>query len=455
MEERQTIILGAGPSGLAAALTLHNARRAVGIIEKTDRVGGLSRTLEYGDFRTDIGPHVYYGKNQGTLRFVEETAGCRLKGIPELTRIWSDGKFFPYPEIKIPQALSNLGIAKTARIALECARLAFRRKRPREPQRSFEEYALSRFGKTLADLMLIGYTEKILGLPASEISVDWAQERTTDLSLVTLIRNILLRKGRGDASRLDRLLYPELGAGSIYDAMRRTIPDACFSFNSVPARIVHDSGAIVEITVPKHGNTDTLRPGHLISSIPVTELITLLDPPAPAEVLQAAQHLHFRSHVLLFLTIGKPSVFPDQWVYFPGKEVPFGRITESRNFSSRMSPPGKTSLSIEFFCREQDAVWNAGAEKLSALSMPWIKKIWALKEADITGAFVHRERFAYPLYDLAYQGHRRTVLSYLAGFRNLRVIGRSGCFTFNGQHQALEGGIAAAEDIIASKKSCP
>jgi len=451
-DDPDVLILGAGPAGLAAAVTLHKAKKQICVIEKADCAGGLCRTLRYGDFKTDIGSHIFYGRDLEALRFIEEAAGRQLQEIDELSRFWFGGKFFPYPVIKIPQVLSNLGVPKTCKILLEYARESWNGRVRPKPLRSFEEYAITKFGKTLAGLTLSGFAEKILGLPAREISVDWVQRRTNNLSLLTLIKNSILQQKSGHENCLERFLYPESGTGSLYEEMKNSIPDKkgnVFKFRSSPIAIVHDNTAIKEVTLKcDKGLAETMRPGNLISSIPLTEFVTLLEPPAPEAVQEAARQLRFRSHVFLFLTLEKPSVFPDQWIHFPEKEIPFGRISEPKNFSARMSPKNATSLLIEFFCKEHDELWAADAQKLSQISLPWLLRLNFVRKQEIAGAFVHREQYAYPIYDLSYNRHKDTIRQYLAGFNNLALIGRNGCFEFNGQHQALENGITAAQHIL-------
>jgi len=177
-----------------------------------------------------------------------------------------------------------------------------------------------------------------------------------------------------------------------------------------------------------------------------------LEPKAPNEVLEDAKNLKFRSHVSLFITVNKPSVFPDQWIYFPDKEIPFGRIMEPKNFSKKMSPADKTSLLVEFFCWENDKIWNASKDELFELSIKWLEKLGFIRREEVIDYFVHKEKYAYPVYDLNYKEKSGIVKSYLRQFRNLQLIGRAGCFRYNNQDHALEMGILAARSIIEGKR---
>jgi protoporphyrinogen oxidase len=166
----------------------------------------------------------------------------------------------------------------------------------------------------------------------------------------------------------------------------------------------------------------------------------------------AAGNLRFRSHVSLFMTLNKPSVFPDQWIYFPDREVPFGRIMEPKNFSGKMSPPDKTSLLIEFFCWEGDDIWNADRERLFELSIDWLERLGFIRREDVIESFVHREKYAYPVYTLDYKRHLEKIKGYLNRFKNLQLVGRSGVFRYNNQDHALEMGILAARTVIEERQ---
>jgi protoporphyrinogen oxidase len=195
-----------------------------------------------------------------------------------------------------------------------------------------------------------------------------------------------------------------------------------------------------------------LRPSHLLSSIPITRFVKLLDPTPPASILEATQNLRFRSHVSLFLTIDKPSIFPDQWIYFPDKEIPFGRIMEPKNFSRKMSPSDRTSLLLEFFCWEGDRIWRAARDELFELSVGWLERFGFIRREELIASYINRERYAYPVYDLQYREHVSRVREYLRGFRNCQCIGRTGSFRYANQDYALEMGMAGAHAIIEGKK---
>jgi protoporphyrinogen oxidase len=352
--------------------------------------------------------------------------------------------------------IANLTASQVAKILADYSFEKLRSLFPGRQYLSFEERVVSDFGRSLAEINILNYTEKVWGLPCSQISADWAKQRIKDLSLFEVAKKLILRSSRGPKTLIDEFYYPDQGTELIYEriAERLTLDThTTFELQSYPLALNHDNERITEIVIQTPAGLRTIsNPEYVVSSIPITELVTLLKPSAPPEVIEASRWLKFRSHTSLFLTIHKQSLFKDQWIYFPEKQIPFGRIMEPKNFSARLSPPGFTSLLIEFFCWENDAVWTATANDLLHMSIDWLERMDFLRRADIINAFVHREKYAYPVYDLQYKEHLGVITAYLRRLVNLFCVGRSGMFRYNNQDHALEMGIMAAHSIIENKR---
>jgi len=451
---KEVLILGAGPAGMAAAFELHKAGKPFIIIEKNKNVGGLARTLQYGEFRTDTGPHRFFSQNQYLYDFIEDLLGERWIKVDRLTRFYINGKFFLYP-IELKNALLNVGFYKAFRILFDYLFERIRRIFVHRNFISFEEQIVSNFGRALAELNMLNYTEKVWGLPCSKISPDWAKQRIKGLSLKEVIKKAVIKSKSGPKTLVDQFYYPDTGAGLIYEKIKEKIlseNSGDILLKTYPVKIIHNDNKITKVVVNTNNKNRTIKSKFIISSIPITEFVNLLEPKAPNEVLQAIKNLKFRSHVSLFITLNKPFVFSDQWIYFPDKKIPFGRIMEPKNFSKKMSPPDKTSLLIEFFCWKNDNIWNANKKQLFELSIKWLERVGLIKREEVINCFVHKEKYAYPVYDLNYKKHLRKVKDYLKQFNNLQLIGRAGSFRYNNQDHALEMGILAARSIIEEKQ---
>ena len=417
-------------------------------------VGGLARTLQYGEFKTDCGPHRFFSRDQYLLNLIENLLKEKWTKVKRITTFYLNGKYLFYP-IKMGNVLLNVGPHKAFMVLFDYLFEKIKGKFVKKDLRSFQDYIICNFGKTLAELYMTNYTNKIWGLNCSEISIDWARQRIKDLSLGRILREVFIKPRTNLKTMVDRFYYPYEGGGLIYEIIKdRIINDnnGAIMLNSRPLKIMHNNTQVDEVIVNFAGNIQALRPQHLISSMPITELVSILEPQAPNEISDAVKNLRFRSHVSFFITLDRPYVFREQWIYFPDKGIPFGRIMEPRNFSKKMSPTGKTSLLIEFFCWENDRIWNATKKVLMDISLPWLEKLGFIRKEEIIDAFIHREKYAYPVYDLKYKVYLEKIYGYLRQIKNLQLIGRGGCFRYNNQDQALETGILGARNIIEGKQ---
>lgn len=453
---RPVLVLGAGPAGLSAACALSDHSPLPVVVEKNAIVGGLAKTYRFHEsglqFRTDHGPHRFYSKSPVLHRFVENLLRDDWMTVRRRTRQWIDGKYYDYP-VNAPRALANLGFRKSAIIVRDYWRAQIDYRLFRKPVRTFEDYIVSRFGKSLGEFNMINYTEKIWGVPASTIHPDWAKQRVRGLSLGSIaadaIAGLLMRKNGNTRTLTDTFCYPKYGSGEIYrtilrDLLGRGVP---VHTSTRATSIRHEKRRITEVVLEHEAAESVMRPSHVVESIPITEFLALLRPLPPAEVMKAAAKLRFRSHRCLFVTLDRERVFHDQWIYFPGKEVPFGRISEMKNFSAAMSPADKTSLLIEYFCFEDDPYWTASNEVLLDLSLEHLEAIGFIRRAEVRNCYSLRARHAYPVYDLEYDHYLARIKTYLDEFKNLFYIGRPGRFRYTNQDHSLLMGFRAAQSI--------
>jgi protoporphyrinogen oxidase len=451
-----TIILGAGPAGMAASWELSRADRNVLVIECASQVGGLAKTYVYnepdGTYRVDNGPHRFFSKNKYLYDMIGDLLGEKWIQVSRLTRFFVDGKFYYYP-VRFRNILGQMGLLKANKMIRDYGIERVKGKMRKKIPKNFEDFVVARFGRTLAEFNMINYTEKIWGIPAKEISVDWANQRIAGLSMWAALRKMLIKSG-GPKSLVDTFYYPSLGSGLVYETMSKKIQErgSEVKLNAEPVKIRHENGKIISVDIKTNDGVQTFSPDSVISSIPITRCIELFEPSAPEEVRNAASKLKFRAQVYLFLTIDKEKVTDDNWVYFPDKEIPFGRITEMKNFSKEMCPEGKTSLFIEFFCFEGDEIWNADKERLFDIAMEWLEKLNFLKREQVLNIHMIKEPDAYPIYNLEYSENVKKLTDWVDSFDNLFAIGRPGRFRYTNQDHSLEMGILAAQSVLEGNR---
>ena len=169
-------------------------------------------------------------------------------------------------------------------------------------------------------------------------------------------------------------------------------------------------------------------------------------------MLEAAKRLEYRAQTYLFMTIDKERVVPDNWIYYPDHTIPFGRLSEMKNFSGKMSPPGKTSLFLEFFVFEGDEIWRMNQEQLLELALPHMEQMGLVRRSEIIECHLLRQTNVYPVYRLGYQEHLAKIKSWLDTFENLYYIGRPGRFRYNNQDHSIEMGMLAARGIVEHRR---
>lgn len=457
--EPETLILGAGPAGLACAMELSRKGRRSVVIEKDDQIGGLAKTLLIREgnevFLTDIGPHRFFSKNKYLYDFIEDLLHEEWRLVPRQTRQFIDGKFYDYP-VKAMQTFKNLGLLRSARILVDyfAARIAYGLFKKRMV--TFEDYVVANFGRSLAEFSMINYSEKIWGIPAAEIHPDWAKQRISGLNLWSVFKNALGIGGKkGPKSLVDQFYYPQFGTGRIYEEIGKHLRETgnAIHCGSEPVAVRHDGKRITAVDVRMaDGTVVTHRPQHLVESVPLTRFLQLLDPLPPAPVLEAASGLRWRAQIYLFLTLNRETVTPDNWIYFPTKEIPFGRTSEMKNFSADMCPKGKTSFFIEFFAFETDAIWSMTKEQVFELVMPYFEQWGFFGKKDVIGVHLMKRPCVYPVYDLEYDERLGKVRQWLDGIENLVYVGRPGRFRYTNQDHSLEMGILASRMILEGRR---
>lgn len=456
--DEMVMILGAGPAGLAAGFELLGSNISFKIIEKNSNVGGLSKTLRHGDNYFDIGPHILCSKeyiydfNEEIYNLICDIFNNELifyENIskPYVEKVMIDNKMYVYP-IQLKNALLNVGVKRSFVFLFDY--LMRYQNDTNSEKKSFEDAIVRDLGKSLANLFILKYSEKIWGLKCSNLSSDLAW-RVGEFSLLKVAENAIKNIFVNDRNKGSPVFYPEMGIGQICEKFKENILGSDVSnilLNAFPQKIIHDGSRIIAVVIDINGKIQNCHPQFLISSIPIPELISQLDPPAPKEVLESINNLKYRSHVSLVLIVNKPKISCEHCIYYPDPKIPFARILEQKNYSDKMLSNNNTSLSIEFFCWDDDNIWKANKDDLLELCIHWLENMDLVHKDEIVDMFVHREKNAYPVYDIHYKKSYNIIKNYTSCLSNLKLIGRSGSFSYVGQYKSMEMGIAASRDLL-------
>jgi protoporphyrinogen oxidase len=445
------IVVGAGPAGLTAALELHKAGLRPVVLEKDRVVGGLARTVCYKGYRFDIGGHRFFTKVEAVNRFWHEVLAGDFLEKRRLSRIYFNGRYFDYP-LRPVNAFRNLGVAVSFHAALSYFKA---RARPRTPEASLEDWLINRFGQVLYRIFFKVYTEKVWGMPCSKIAAEWAEQRIRGLSLSrALAAAFLPGSGRNIKTLTGVFHYPRLGPGQMWETVRARLCSAGHSvlMEADVRTIRHDGRRISEVVVDRSGEFVRFPAGHVISSMPLRELVERLDPPAPVTVLAAARSLAYRDFLTVALIVDRPGLFPDNWIYVHDPSVKVGRIQNFGNWSRDLVPdPARSCLGLEYFCNRGDGIWEMEDRELIALASREVSRLKLAPSSAILDGTVVRMEKAYPVYDLACGSKLETIREYLEGFTNLHPVGRNGMHKYNNQDHSMLTAMLAVRNILGER----
>lgn len=446
-------IIGAGPAGLTAAYWLSSRHNITStIFESTSQIGGISQTVNREGWRFDIGGHRFFTKVSLIDQIWREI-------IPEsdflvrsrLSRILYKGNFFDYP-LKPLNALRGLGFIEATKCLLS---YIFTRLNPPKDQSNFETWVAARFGWRLYRIFFKTYTEKVWGIPADEIQADWAAQRIKNLDLKRAIFNAFRPQGRRGSdvvSLIESFQYPRLGPGMMWESCAEKLQAQGIKISMQAAAVEIAKGVDSKYTLMlSDGSSGKFE--HLVSSMPVGELVSIIRPSAPLEILQAAKSLKHRDFLSVALVVPKQDIFPDNWLYIHAPEVKVGRIQNFESWSPDMVPQkGLTCLGLEYFVNVGDELWQMDDSDLIKFSSLELEKLGLVNRNDVLKGYVVRMPKAYPVYDEDYAPALALIRSWLnENHPNIHPVGRNGLHRYNNADHSMATAVLASENIATGQ----
>ena len=447
----QVVVFGGGPAGLTAAYQLGKQGVSSLVLEKSGMVGGHARTESYKGYRFDIGGHRFFTKIEQVNEIWREVLGSEFRKTSRLSRIFYNDTFFDYP-LKLTNVLKGLGIINSVLMLLS---YVYARLRPYPQEENFEEWVSNRFGRRLFRTFFKTYTEKVWGIPCTEIRAEWAAQRITNLTFLVALKSAIFKPKVAEAKTLiEEFEYPRLGPGMMWEAMRGKIQDqgSTVQMNADVVRIERSGNRIERAIVrDQQGNEYAVRGSHFVSSMPIKELVLNMTPAAPDHVLDAINTIKYRDFMTVTLIVNQEHLFPDNWIYVHSPKVQVGRIQNFKNWSPDMVPDlSKTSVGMEYFCNVGDEFWCKGDQELIEQARQELGIIGLANPVDIEDGIVIRQPHAYRVYDSEYHQAREVIKAYIDSFENLQTIGRNGLHRYDNQDHAMLSAILATENILGA-----
>ena len=444
LREKPTVILGAGPAGLTAGYLLAKRGLPVVILEAEDQVGGLAKTEVRDGYRFDLGGHRFFTKAKEVDALWHEIMREEFLRRPRMSRIYWNGKFLDYP-LRGPDVIKKLGPVELTRAFLSYLWAAIK---PKGKEDNFEQWVSNRFGRRLFNLFFKSYTEKVWGVPTSEIRAEWAAQRIKGLSFFSAAKAAFMgNKGDKIKTLISELNYPRYGPGQMWETMTEDIekrggrvllehPVTQLEMDGARVRRVHAGGEVFE-------------PSHVISSLPLRSTVGIAQPPPRPEVIAAARGLRYRDFLTVSLVLDGEDLFPDNWIYIHEPSVEVGRIQNFRSWSPWMVPdPSKACVGMEYFCFAGDHLWETDDDSLVEMAMRELEQLGLATRDKLQFGFVTRVPKAYPMYDAEYADRVSTIRSWLDGVENLHQVGRNGLHRYNNSDHSMLTAMRTVDNLV-------
>lgn len=498
MKQQTAIIIGAGPAGLTAAHEFLTRSDVVPIVlEKSEALGGLSRTVRYKGNRIDIGGHRFFSKSDRVMDWwmsilpLETSTGAQSITYQRQTRdvegsvagpdprradkvmllrkrksrIYFLRRFFEYPIRVSGDTLKKLGPIKTLRIGLSyIASVLF----PIRPENNLEQFLVNRFGRQLYHTFFKSYTEKVWGVPCGDISAAWGAQRIKGLSVMTTLAHIAkkaIRKNTDiaqkhtETSLIEQFMYPKFGPGQMWEEVACQITanggEVLTSWD-VSRILTHGYRVTgVEAVNSTTGERRVFEGEYFFSTMPIQELIKALDAPISKEIHDISDGLVYRDFITVGLLVNELKIkepdgrpIQDNWIYIQEPDVKVGRLQIFNNWSPYMiADPSKVWVGLEYFCYESDALWKLADEKMIKLAKQELHKLGIINASDVIDATVIRVPKAYPAYFGTYDQFDR-LREYIDKYTNLYLVGRNGMHKYNNQDHSMLTAMVSVDNIL-------
>jgi len=432
-------ILGGGPAGLAMGLYARRRGLEVRLLEAGQEVGGNARTLKLPPFRYDTGAHRFHDKDAAVTADVKALLGDDLRRVDAPSQICWQGRRIDFPPAPF-DLMRKLPLSVLVRIAWE--QLAI----PGQSSNAdhFREMALQSYGPTLAELFLLNYTEKLWGADTEELSPQVAGGRLEGLDLRTFLLEAFGRS-TAKARHLDgSFYYPRFGYGQIAAATADAMGREHIRTGARITRIAHDDCRVTRVTV---NDEEPIDVDTVVSTLPLTVLLRLLDPAPPDAIRALGASMRFRNLRLVVLGLDRPRLTPNASLYFPERSVPFTRLYEPKNRSPDMAPDDQTVVVLERPCQPGDAAWAQPDAALRAAACDVLEAQGLAHRDEVVAVAHHAMPFAYPILDVAAESKAQRIKAYLEGFDNLHLLGRSARFTYTHVHSLYADAKALAQQV--------
>ena len=477
VRKHSTVVIGAGPTGLSAAYHLDQDTL---LLERNNTVGGWCRSIKDQGFTFDYAGHIMFSNEPYILELYQMLLGANLhwqnreawiysKGVH--TRYPFQGALYGLPPTVIAECITGAVearygsplLADTTFTAANCkaasgnvkdmddccadgtvlpsatpppvAALANAMVLQSLVPRNFEEYIYKVWGTGIAKHFAVPYNQKLWTVPLADMETSWLGGRVPLPDLNEIIEGALepVVKPMGPNARFG---YPL--KGGFESLMRAFLPHIKGTVEtSATITQVIPQEKLVALADGRRFNYD-----HLVSTMPLPELVKIIGKNAPAAVHKAAKGLRYISIRCVNLGIARENITDKHWIYYPEESI-FHRIFVQGNASPHCNPPGGFGLTCEISYSEHKPLPVDGDELVSRC-MADLVKVGLLKPEDrLLASNLVDMQYAYVLYDHARASNVAVIRAWMTQ-HDIVLAGRySEWEYYNSDHAFLAGRKAA------------
>ena len=445
-EKQQVVILGAGPAGVGAAFQLRRTGTAQAtVLEQSNVVGGIAGSFQLEGVYCDHGSHrLHPAVDPAVLRDLQEQLGEDLRLRVRHGRIRLQGRWIHFP-LKPVDLLLRL----PKRFAMGVVADLIRKRLPHRAQgpETFASVLEQGLGRTICREFYFPYARKLWGVAPEDLAPTTAKKRVSGSSLGKMFRKVLSQVPGLKPPRAGKFFYPRRGYGHYSECLAEAAQKAGakFEFGARVTALEREGNRVTAVRYEQGGKEHVLPTQHVWSTLPVTLLVRLMRPEAPAEVLAAANSLSYRGMVLVYLVLEQDQFSTFDAYYFPEESMPVSRMSEPKNFFGSREPRGVTVLCAELPCDPGEPIWELSNEELGKKLCAWLEAAGLPVRAPIRQVYTRRIRQAYPVYRSGFEEHFQRVDEWLEGLEGLLLYGRQALFAHDNTHHALYMAYAAVD----------
>ena len=497
---RKAVVIGAGPAGLTAAYELVDKAEDIEVIvlEESEHMGGISKTVNYKGNRMDMGGHRFFSKvdevnewwdmmlpMQGSPASDYKTLGITVplkengpdpEKVDEtmlmrqrVSRIFYNKKLFDYPISLKPETFTNMGLLTTIQVGFSYLASVFHKRE----EKSLEDFYINRFGKKLYSMFFERYTENLWGRHPSVIAPDWGSQRVKGLSIAAILKDMFSKLLPGKKNRkvetslIEEFKYPKLGPGELWDVTAAKVISKGGKIlkNHKAVRLVKDeNNHIKEVVCMTPEGEVSFEADIVISSMPVKDLVAGMND-VPEDMRTIAEGLPYRDYLTLGVLVPKlllnnktkhktiGNIIPDNWVYVHDRGIHMGRFQIYNNWSPYMVKDLENTVwvGLEYFCYENDEWWNMSEDEFAKFAIEDMVKLGLIDSADSVLDY-HEEKVkkAYPAYFDTYE-RMDELTAYLNTIDNLYCVGRNGQHRYNNLDHSMCTSFETVKNILSGR----